>query len=116
MSNSTLKSCRIWQLNDQADEAKRFISYEESYQRFGGPQKEDYIAVFDGPVDTNNLEKLFAKFNMDQPQGYTGHSLSMSDVVEFYDDQGSSFHYVDRFGYAEVSFGEDGPELTMPAL
>jgi hypothetical protein len=28
----------------------------------------------------------------------------MSDVVELYDDNGSEFYYVDRFGFKEINF------------
>jgi len=35
----------------------------------------------------------------------------MSDVVELYDDSGSSFHYVDRFGFKEISFRPREQEL-----
>jgi hypothetical protein len=35
----------------------------------------------------------------------------MSDVIELYDDTGSTFHYVDRFGFKEVSFQPPEQEL-----
>ena len=44
------------------------------------------------------------KFNLNHPHGFTGHSLSMSDVVELYDSTGSEFYYVDRFGFQEIDF------------
>ena len=55
-------------------------------------------------METNDLESIYAKFNVEHPEGFTGHSLSMSDVVELYDDAGSAFHYVDRFGFKEINF------------
>ena len=36
----------------------------------------------------------------------------MSDVVELYDGSGSSFHYVDRFGFREIGFDPPGQELS----
>ena len=33
----------------------------------------------------------------------------MSDVVELYDEVGSSFHYVDRFGFQQIDFEPSEP-------
>jgi hypothetical protein len=39
----------------------------------------------------------------------------MSDVVELYDENGSEFHYVDRFGFKEIGFEaqEQSPQFDM---
>jgi len=106
-----LKKCRVHQLKPDVDVMMKFIGYDELMERFGEPDPENYQVVYDGEVETNDLEELYAKFNLDHPPGYEGHSLSMSDVVELYDDSGSSFHYVDRFGFKEVSFQAPEQEL-----
>ena len=106
-----LKKCRVWQLRPDVDPMMKFIGYDELLEHFGEPAPDNYRMVFDGEVDTNNLDELFAKFNLAHPSGYEGHSLSMSDVVELYDSSGSSFHYVDRFGFAEVTFQPPEQEL-----
>ncbi|HAP5500118.1 TPA: hypothetical protein IUZ99_002743 [Enterococcus faecalis] len=106
-----LKKCRVWQLKPDADVMMKFIGYDELLARFGEPDPENYRMVYDGEVNTNDLEALYAKFNLDHPPGYEGHSLSMSDVVELYDNSGSAFHYVDRFGFKEVSFQSQEPEM-----
>ncbi len=106
-----LKKCRVWQLRPDVDPMMKFIGYDELLKHFGEPDPDNYRMVYDGKVDTNNLEELFAKFNLDHPSGYEGHSLSMSDVVELYDGSGSSFHYVDRFGFKEISFQPPEQEL-----
>ena len=43
-----------------------------------------------GASDTNDLEELYDKFRYHPPSGYTGHGLSISDVLELYDETGSS--------------------------
>jgi len=106
-----LKNCRVWQLKPDADIMMKFIGYDELQKEFGEPDSDNYRVVYDGEVETNDLEELYAKFNLDHPPGYEGHSLSMSDVVELYDDSGSSFHYVDRFGFQEISFEPPEQEL-----
>jgi len=99
-----LKKCRVHQLKSDVDVMMKFIGYDELLKHFGEPDPDNYRVVYDGDVETNDLEELFAKFNLDRPSGYEGHSLSMSDVLELYDDSGSYFHYVDRFGFKEISF------------
>jgi hypothetical protein len=47
--------------------------------------------VYDGEVETNDLEELFANSTLKHPPGYEGHSLSCRTWVELYDDSGSSF-------------------------
>lgn len=106
-----LKNVRIWQLKPDVDILKKFISYEEMVRQFGEPSPEDYRIAYDGKLGTNDLEAIYARCNINHPPGYNGHSLSMSDVVELYDTQGSEYHYCDRFGFEQISF--EGPEQTQ---
>ena len=108
-----LKSCRVWQLKPESDLRMRFISLADFCKEFGEPQMSDYQTVYDGEVETNNLEALYTKFNIDHPSGYAGHSLSMSDVLELYDENGSSFFYCDRFGFEEIGFTPQEQTQTM---
>ena len=118
-NSKLLKKCRVWQLKPEVDVMMKFIGYDELLERFGEPDPDNYRMVYDGKVDTNDLEALYAKFNLEHTPGYEGHSLSMSDVIELYDASGSTFHYVDRFGFKEVSFQPQeqelyrGPEMNM---
>lgn len=113
-----LKDCRVWQLKPDVDIHMKFISYDDMLNRYGPPDPDNYQVVYDGEVDINDLEGLYAKFNADErPPGYTGYSLSMSDVVELYDANasdagvGSEFHYVDRFGFRQVDFEPPGQTI-----
>lgn len=108
-----LKNVRIWQLKPDSDILMRFIGYDEMAEKFGEPNMRDYDAVYDGEVETNDLESIYAKFNVEHPEGFTGHSLSMSDVVELYDEAGSKFHYVDRFGFKQIGFKPPAQTQTM---
>ena len=59
--------------------------------------------VFDGQLDTDDLNRLYELFNaLVLPQGCTGHRLSVSDVVELYDDTGSKCWYLDEEGFVPV--------------
>lgn len=110
-ATTPLKNVRIWQLKPDVDVLMKFISYEEMVRQFGEPSPEDYRIAYDGQLDTNDLEAIYARCNTNHPPGYNGHSLSMSDVVELYDAQGSDYHYCDRFGFRKISF--EGPEQTL---
>lgn len=99
-----LKNCRIHQLKPDVDVMMKFIGYDELTKQFGAPDPENYRVVYDGQLETNDLDAIYEKFNLDHPAGYEGHSLSMSDVIELYDGDGSTFHYVDRFGFKEIDF------------
>jgi len=68
------------------------------------PPAETYEAVFDGILETDNLDEIFYLLNMDFPEGYTGRSLSISDIVEFNGPQGSEYYYCDTFGYQKIEF------------
>lgn len=108
-----LKQCRVWQLGPQSDLRMRFISLADFRAEFGEPQLSDYQCVYDGEVETNDLEALYTKFNTAHPPGYAGHSLSMSDLLELYDEGGSRYHYCDRFGFSEI---DCAPPAQSPAL
>lgn len=110
-----LKNVRIWQLKPESDFELRFRSYDEIQNICGEPCIKNYDAVYGGELDTNDLEAIYSRFNIDHPEGFTGHSLSISDVVELYDDSGSTFHYVNRIGFKEIEFGSNEQEhgITM---
>lgn len=106
-----LKNCRVWQLKPDVDIYMKFIGYDQLLQRFGPPNPDNYQMVFEGEVETNDLEALYAKFNLAKPPGYMGHSLSISDVLELYDENGSAFHYVDRVGFQQVDFAPSALQM-----
>ena len=51
-------------------------------------------------IDT--LEQLYQTFNINHPADFTGHSLSVSDIVALKQDGVISCHYVDSVGYKEL--------------
>lgn len=113
-----LKNCRIWQLQPDVDVRMKFIGYEELCRDFGPPNPDNYRMVYDGAVETNSLEALYDEFRNSLPSNCVGHVLSISDVLELYDENGSSFHYVDRTGFQSIEFKESlfVLEETDPAL
>lgn len=45
---------------------------------------------------------------MDRPADFTGHSLSVSDIVVLHQNGKDTAHYCDRFGFSQV------PEFLQP--
>ena len=72
---------------------------------------EDFQEVYTaGLVPGTTLEDLYVQFNGPKmPEDFTGHSLSVSDIVVIHKDGEDHAFYVDRFGYEEV------PEFLTPS-
>ena len=68
---------------------------------------ENYEAVYSGQLSgadslMKTLDDLYMKFNVERPQDFTGHSLSVSDIVALKKNGVVSCHYVDSIGFANV--------------
>lgn len=79
------------------------------------PDSAVYDKVYSGDVKCRNLEDVFTLFNSRRPEGFRGHSLSVSDVVEVEDAAGITpgFYFCDSFGFKEIPFQ---PELAADAV
>ena len=68
--------------------------------------KDDYELVYEGEVGefrgNATLEALFAQFNTDHPADFTGHSLSVSDVIVISVDGKDTAYFCDSFGFTEM--------------
>ena len=49
-----------------------------------------------------HLEGIYTKFNIDRPEDFTGHSLSVGDIVVLNRDGNETAHFVDSVGFVEV--------------
>lgn len=98
----------IYQLRREDETATlRFMN--TAYLREHGlePSFENYEAVYSGQLPKNGntaekLESLYTQFNIDHPQDFTGHSLSVSDIVVMKQNGVVSSHYVDSVGFTAV--------------
>ena len=71
---------------------------------------ENYELVYEAPMtEKDNLESIYTQFNVDRPADFTGHSLSVSDIVVLHQGGKDTAHYCDRAGFSEV------PEFLQPA-
>ena len=55
-----------------------------------------------GQTQSETLEAIYTKFNIDHPADYKAHSLSVSDIVVLHEDGENSAHFVDSFGFTEL--------------
>ena len=63
----------------------------------------DYELVYTEPLtEKDTLEAIYERFNIQHPADFTGHSLSVSDVVVINDGESIKACYVDSIGFAEL--------------
>ena len=67
----------------------------------------DYDCVYTDSIDGEDpvavLENLYEMFNINHPEDFKGHSLSMSDIVVLFDDNGCKWYYCDSFGWRDIT-------------
>ena len=94
----------IYQLKDTADVDLHFRHFD---RLDNPPRHEDYNCVYirethpEMPINAL-LEQQFQIYNMDRPADFTGHSMSVSDIVGIRRNGELSFHYCDSFGFKEL--------------
>lgn len=88
-----------------------FNSWNE-LKKFNIPfDKNNYEEVYGGYVSDVSrsqgrgviLDNIYTKFNIDRPEDFRGHSLSVGDVIVLEDNNVSSAFYVDSYGMADVT-------------
>ena len=106
----------IYQLKDDPELDKFLFEGTESLKRMGITKDnfdavlpENYKLVYmgeltelQGQTQSETLEAIYTKFNIDHPADYKAHSLSVSDIVVLHEDGENSAHFVDSFGFTEL--------------
>lgn len=102
--DSPADSYCIYQLK-RNDETAELLFMSSNYLReYDLPVSyENYDAVYSGQLSgTETLDDLYMKFNIERPRDFTGHSLSVSDIVALRQNGVVSCHYVASIGFANV--------------
>ena len=104
----------IYQLKeDTMEQVKlRFMASDQA-AALGGIHRENYRLVYEGNVETRKdaqqtLDGLFRRFNIDRPEGFEGHSLSVSDIIYLADGESSGWWFCDAYGWKLLSGEEWG--------
>ena len=70
---------------------------------------ESYELVYSAPLSSADgrdqaaiLESLYARFNLDRPEDFHGHSLSVSDVIALKQNGQLTCYYTDSFGFQRL--------------
>ena len=106
----------IYQLKDNPELDKLRFAGTESLKRMGITKDnfdavlpENYKLVYlgelselQGQTQSETLEAIYTKFNIDHPADYKAHSLSVSDIVVLHENGENSAHFVDSFGFTEL--------------
>ena len=71
------------------------------------PAPGNYDILYTVPIactqnQSATLENLFEIFNINRPGDFTGHSLSVSDIIALKQDGVVSYHYCDSVGFQEL--------------
>lgn len=93
----------IYQLKKSEERTYQFMGMREASSFGFEIHGEDYELIYSvrlGMEET--LNSLYEKFNINHPQDFTGHSLSVSDVVVIRKNGESKAYYVDSFGFTEL--------------
>ena len=111
--DSTTDQYAILQLRRSEDTVYERFSSMRELERMGlEPDIDHYeerlwISSMEDSVIREGFQKLrpgteYAKFNVSRPDDFTGHSLSVSDIVALRQNGVVSCHYVDSIGFQEL--------------
>lgn len=100
---------RIYQLKD-GDEYHytRFTDYQTNKDAGANINISDYDLKYEDSWDEvpgisseMKLDSIYQRFNLNHPNDFTGHSLSVSDVIVVGNDDSQTAYYVDDFGFTD---------------
>lgn len=93
----------IYQLKKSEERTYQFMGMREASSFGFEIHGEDYELIYSDRLGMEEtLNSLYEKFNINHPQDFTGHSLSVSDVVVMRKNGESKAYYVDSFGFTEL--------------
>lgn len=102
----------IYQVKRGEEYARLSFNSWNELKKFNLPfDKNNYEEVYGGYVSDVSrsqdrgviLDNIYTKFNIDRPEDFRGHSLSVGDVIVLEDNNVSSAFYVDSYGMADVT-------------
>lgn len=70
----------------------------------------NYKMTYEGEISINliselsPMDQIFKELNLNHPEDYKGHSLSVSDLLEI----NEKFYYCDAYSWEEIHFDNEG--------
>lgn len=86
----------------------QFRSYAELKRMGIEPDPDHYEIVYTEPLPPFKeqevfLENCFTRFNVDRPESFRGHSMSVSDIIAIRREGEITAHYVESIGFVELN-------------
>ena len=114
----------IYQIIPELDQDRLMFMPLSYFQKVGypSPPAEIYESVFCGETEVATLEEIYRTFNRKDEAdtcylekiGFTGHSMSVSDILEIQDSPAESrFYFCDTFGFPQISFQKESAMLPV---
>ena len=96
----------IFQINTDKDTDRVCFLGTSGLNALGKKLKpETYDRVWEGDVSYSTLEDLFYTFNYNHPAGYSGRSMSVSDIVRIQGEGDEpEYWFCDNFGFKQIDF------------
>ena len=82
-----------------------YLFMDFAYAEKRGFDYQDYEVMYEGTIDDEGegplyaLDSIFTKFNIDRPEDFHGHSLSVSDIVQL----DNKFYYCNPIGWKRLN-------------
>ena len=93
----------IYQMDTGDEHTYQFMGMESAKSLGYTIDGKDYRMVYAAPrMPTITLDNIFERFNIDRPEDFRGHSLSVSDVIVINRGAEITAYYVDSFGFQEL--------------
>ena len=94
----------IYQLRDSPETRPYFFQGTKELKKLGlTVRQENYEKVYSSPLTPGiTLDHIFQKFNINHPEDFTGHSLSISDIVVLHENGKTGAFYVDHSGFTII--------------
>lgn len=94
---------KVYQITNEKDARNLMFCRYDFVEKRGGVDPSEYALVFDGDVTARTLDEVYSICNgyPKLPEGYSGRSISVSDVVVTEDGA----FFCDSFGWVELFGG-----------
>lgn len=89
----------LYQISSEKDKNNLMYMNSDFVMKHGGIDYDSYELVFEGEVDAKRLDDIYRIFNCNHPEGYTGRSMSVSDIVYA---EGLGCFFCDSYGFMKL--------------
>ena len=101
---------KIFQIDTKLDKTGvKFLNLDILLHKQEAVDSTIYRKVYSGYISCDTPEHVFFVFNNECPKGFTGHSLSVSDVIYICDSEKTEdgYYYCGSIGFEKIEFNEN---------